>query len=296
MDDLKEYLVTEFVEEYEDGFLSRPEMERRIVGVLGDEAEAYLRSVPMNSVEPQPPAVPPSSQAADFDDLVDVTTVTIPVEGGELSAYFARPKGGGTVPGVIAVHENRGLTPHIKFCARKLASAGYAVLAPDLLSRAGGTDSFAEPADAIAAIGQSDSGQNVEDLLTALTWLGEQDGVDGERLAATGWCWGGANAWRLATRAGSRIRAAVPWYGPVPSEGWEGIEAPVFAIYGELDERVNAGLPTAVETMTELGKPFENKVYPGAQHAFNNDTAERYNEEQAKLAWQDMLDFLSANV
>ena len=102
---------------------------------------------------------------------------------------------------------------------------------------------------------------------------------------------------RVATLAGTRIRAAVPWYGPNPPSGVENIAAPVFAIYGEQDERINAGIDKITQDMSAAGKSFEKKIYPGAQHAFNNDTnAERYNAEQAPIAWADMLAFFKQHL
>jgi carboxymethylenebutenolidase len=98
----------------------------------------------------------------------------------------------------------------------------------------------------------------------------------------------------VSTQAGSRIRAAVPWYGPHPPEGVENIAAPVFAIYGELDQRINAGIEMISRQMQSHGKPFTHTIYPGAQHAFNNDTnPERYHPEQARIAWTAMLEFFA---
>src|SRR5438445_659392 len=105
---------------------------------------------------------------------------------------------------------------------------------------------------------------------------------------------GGGYTWRVTTQAGTRLRAAVPWYGPNPPSGVATIGAPVFAIYGALDQRINAGIDAIVREMASGGKPFEHKIYPNAQHAFNNDAnPERYNPEQAKVAWDDMLRFFA---
>jgi carboxymethylenebutenolidase len=224
---------------------------------------------------------------------IQTADVSIPIPGGQLLGYLARPEGDGSRGAVLAIHENRGLVDHIKDCARRLAAAGYVALAPDLLSREGGTGAFRETADATAALGKADANQNTQDLLAALDWLAQQPGVDGSRLAVTGWCMGGGYTWRVATQAGSRIKAAVPWYGPNPPSDADKIAAPVFAIYGALDERINAGIPAISELMWKNNKPFALRVYPNAQHAFNNDqNPERYNAEQAPIAWNDMLYFL----
>jgi carboxymethylenebutenolidase len=296
MNDLQAYLVSEFIEEYEDGALSRDDLVRRVRGMIGDdEAERVLRDVPMRSgpTRPRVAALLPIKGGADLETM----DVQIALGDGELSGYLARPDEAGSFPAIVIIHENRGLVEHTKDCARRLAAEGYVVLAPDLLSRQGGTSAFPDPNDAIAALGQSDPERNARDLVAALDWLSNQPDVDGGRLAVTGWCLGGGYTWRVATLAGARIRAAVPWYGPNPPSGVENIAAPVFAIYGELDERINAGIDNITQQMSAAGKQFEKKIYPNAPHAFNNDTnAERYNAEQAPIAWADMLAFFDKHL
>jgi carboxymethylenebutenolidase len=296
MEDLKHYLVTEFIEEYEDGALDRLSLERRVVGILGVEhAARLLENVPVRPgrARSHPPARAPIQGGAGLS----ASDVRIPLEGATLWGYCVRPDDARRLPGIVAIHENRGLVEHIKDCVRRLTSPGYVVLAPDLLSRRGGTGRFADTNDAIAALGQSDPQQNTRDLVAALDWLAGQPGVDGGRLGVTGWCMGGGYAWRVAAQAGSRIRAVVPWYGPNPPEGVENIAAPVFAIYGESDSRINAGIETIDRQMHTHGKSFAYKIYPGAQHAFNNDTnPERYHPEQARIAWTDMLGFFARHL
>jgi carboxymethylenebutenolidase len=293
MHDMQHYVATEFVEDYEDGLLTRADLERRVIGVLGPaEATTLLAGVPVLARRPRRRMAPPPPMQGGAG--VETTDVTIPVDGGELRAYLARPEGSGRLPAVVAIHENRGLVDHTKDCARRLAAAGYVALAPDLLSRQGGTTAVE---DATAALGKSDPNQNTQDLIAALDWLAQNPYVDGSRLAVTGWCMGGGYTWRVATQAGSRIKAAVPWYGPNPPSDAEKIQAPVFAIYGALDERINAGIPAISELMWKNDKTFALKVYPGAQHAFNNDqNPERHNAQQAPIAWKDMLYFLEEYV
>jgi carboxymethylenebutenolidase len=238
---------------------------------------------------------PPRGERPALPAGLDASDVRIPLADGVLLGYLVRPDDPRR-PALVAIHENKGLVEHIKDCARRLASAGYIVLAPDLLSRVGGTQVFPDPNDAIAALGRSDPQQNTRDLVASLDWFAGQSGVDGSRLGVTGWCMGGGYTWRVATQACSRIRAAVPWYGPNPPDGVENIAAPVFAIYGELDRRINAGIEAITREMQTHGKPFSHKIYPGAQHAFNNDTnPERFHREQARIAWNDMLEFFARN-
>ncbi len=296
MHDMQRYLVTELIEEYEDGALDRVSLERRIAGILGpEEAAGVLADVPARSGATRPRLVVagPIHGGAGLSGK----DVRVPLTDGELRGHLVRPDDTDQRPAMVAIHENRGLVEHIRDCASRLASAGYVVFAPDLLSRRGGSEKFPDAGDAIAALGQSDPQQNTRDLVTALDWLAGQRGVDRSRLGVTGWCMGGGYTWRVATQAGDRIRAAVPWYGPNPPDGVERIAAPVFAIYGELDQRINAGIDAIAGQMKAQGKPFSYKIYAGAQHAFNNDTnAERYHPTQARIAWNDMLEFFSQHL
>ncbi|SRR5712692_7370640 len=294
MHDMQRYLVDEFVEDYEDGLLGRADLERRIASMLGSaEAASVLAAVPVRPgrARRRRAAVPrPMAGGAGIEGQ----DVRIPVDGAELQGYLARPSEPGRYPGIVAIHENRGLVEHTRDCARRLAGEGYVVLAPDLLSRQGGT---AQSDDATAALGKTDPEQNTRDIVAGLDWLAQQPNVDGSRLGVTGWCMGGGYTWRTVTQAGDRLKAAVPWYGPNPPQGVENIKAPVFAIYGELDERINAGIDNITQQMQQQGKAFDKKIYPNSQHAFNNDTnAERYNAEQAKIAWNDMLQFFARHL
>ncbi len=298
MSSFQDYVVEESIEEYQSGAISRGDLERRVLGALGDaEGRRVLAGVPARAAASRPrrAAAPrPIGGGAG----VETQDVRVPVQGAELLGYLARPEGAGPFPAILAIHENRGLVDHIKDCARRLAGAGYVALAPDLLSRQGGTAAkFSDPNDAIAALGQSDPEQNTRDLVAALDWLAQQPYVDRNRLAVTGWCMGGGYTWRVVTQAGSRLKAAVPWYGPNPPGDVDKIQAPVFAIYGELDQRINAGIDAITQQMQQNGKQFEKKIYPNAQHAFNNDqNPERYNAEQAPIAWNDMLQFLDRHL
>lgn len=339
--DMKQYLVTEFLEEYENGTLSWEDLRQRVVGILGAEeggrvlqwvtrrraggagaaagtfSGAAISGVAGRAAAGQGgagqagvgqaavgqggagPAVAGQGvvgQGVVGQDVVG-QQVRIALPDGELLGYLARPSGEGRFPGILAIHENQGLVEHIKDCARRLAAQGYVVLAPDLLSRQGGTARFSNPNDAIAALGQANPEQNTRDLIAAIDWLAAQPGVQGDRIGVTGWCMGGGYAWRVATEAGNRVRAVVPWYGPNPPSGVENIQAPVFAIYGGLDQRINAGIAAIADLMAKHGKAFAMQIYPNAQHAFNNDTRpDRYNPEQARFAWADMLAFFERHL
>ncbi len=287
MSDLKDYIREEIEEEQRLGYLSQAEGERRI-GLLASGPQAAAGAARSASTGPA------SAVAAD-DSRITVSTVEFPAERGPVSGYLARPASAGPAPAVLVIHENKGLVPYIESVARRLAIAGYVALAPDLLSRAGGTKSFADPAEATAALGKITPQELVADLRAALSYLRGLDHVNGSAVAALGFCFGGGLTWRLATED-SRLSGAIPFYGPIPPlDAVPGITAPVFAVYGELDERITSKLPVIEEAMRSEGKDFDKTVYQGAQHAFHNDTnPDRYNPEAAEQAWAATLEHLAA--
>jgi carboxymethylenebutenolidase len=205
-------------------------------------------------------------------------------------AYLARPAAAGSYAAVLVCHENRGLTPHIGDVARRFAKAGYVALALDLLSREGGTANLDR--DQIPGL-LTDAGaeRHVGDFMAGFNYLQGLDYVEGSRIGMTGYCFGGGITWRCAT-AIPELKAAVPFYGPAPElDQVPNIKAAVFGVYAEQDERINAGKDGLEQALKEAGITHQVKVYPGVNHAFHNDTGERYNEAQATQAWQDTLDW-----
>ena len=166
-----------------------------------------------------------------------VTAVEIPADGVQLKAHLARPKGVTNAPGVVVIHENRGLAPNIRDVADGLASSGYIAVAPDLLSRDGGTDSIE---DIPAMLGDIPRERFSGDALAAVRYLKAMPEVT--RIGIIGFCFGGGITWRVATES-SDVAAAVPCYGSNPPlEQVPNIKAAVYAVYGALDERINAGI------------------------------------------------------
>jgi carboxymethylenebutenolidase len=228
------------------------------------------------------------------ESAVDAETVAVPGAAGELQAYLARPRGGeGSAPAVVVVHENKGLVPYITDVARRLAAAGFVAVAPDLLSRLGGTGAFPTQEEVIAALKTIDEADVVADVRAVVAWAAEQQGVDGRRIAVLGFCYGGGIAWRTATQE-PRLAAAVPFYGPIPDlDAVPAITAPVFAVYGETDQRITSMLPAIREAMERHGKDFEALVLEGAGHAFHNDTnPDRYHPDAARRAEEAAVDWL----
>lgn len=236
----------------------------------------------------------PGDPAVYVDDpsVVD-ERVTLPSGGIDYQAYVARPAQGGRAPAVLVIHENKGLVPYIENVARRLASEGYVAVAPDLLSRVGGTASFEGPDDVIKALGEISGDDIVTDVRAVLSGVVELDYVDSDRVGILGFCYGGGVTWRSLTKE-PRFRAGVPFYGPIPDlDAVPDIQAPVLAVYGELDERITSNLPTIQEAMSKHGKTFEPVVFPSAQHAFHNDTnPDRYNAEAAGKAWEQAVRWL----
>ena len=210
--------------------------------------------------------------------------------GTRVSGTLARLKGGGKRPAVIVIHENRGLNPHIRDVARRLAVEGFLALAPDALSPLGGT-----PADEDKArdmIGTLDRNETLARFAAAVPFLAGHAESTG-KVGAVGFCWGGGVVNRLAAAATS-LAAAVAYYGQtLPAEEVPRITAALLLHYAGKDERINAGIPAYEAALKQHARPYELFVYEGAQHAFNNDTnAARYDKAASDLAWGRTLDFL----
>jgi carboxymethylenebutenolidase len=207
-----------------------------------------------------------------------------------IAAYLAQPAGAGTYPGVIVIHENRGLTDHIRDVARRLAKAGYVALAPDLASRAGGTAKVGSQIQGFFANAKPED--LVKDLNAGVDFLARQQGVQADKYGTVGFCFGGAYVLRLAA-ANPKIAAAVCYYGvtPEPASQMSATNAAILGQYGANDQRVDATIPALEQVMQQSGKTFEKHIYEGAGHAFNNDTGQNYNQEAAVAAWQATLDW-----
>jgi carboxymethylenebutenolidase len=212
----------------------------------------------------------------------------------ELSGYLARPAADGKYPAVVVVHENRGLNPHIKDVARRLAVAGNVALAVDLLSPLGGTPADQDKArDMIGTLKPEDVTSWAQGAVAYLHTAPSSNG----KVGAVGFCWGGGVIGRLAV-AEPTLDAAVVYYGQQPpAEDVPKIKAPLLLNYAGLDERIDAGIPAFEDALKKNGKEYTLYMYEGANHAFNNDTnAARYNKAAAELAWERTLAFLQKHL
>ena len=213
-----------------------------------------------------------------------------PQGNGEIKGYFVRPaNASGKLPGVLVIHENRGLNPYIEDVARRLGTIGYMAFAPDGLTSVGGYPGDEEKAAAM--FGPVDKPKMTEDFVASARWLKGRADCTG-KIGAVGFCFGGSMVNTLAVRLGADLAAAVPFYGGQPSAAdTANIKAPMLLHYAGLDTRVNAGWPAFEEALKANHINYAGYVYEGANHGFHNDTTPRYDEAAAKLAWQRTTDF-----
>ncbi|WP_157017081.1 YghX family hydrolase [Mesorhizobium xinjiangense] len=224
----------------------------------------------------------------DPDITPDWITYPSPEGHGEVRAYLVRPNGVDGAPGVVVVHENRGLNPYIRDVARRVAKAGFIALAPDGLTTMGGYPGNDEEGRALQQ--QVDGEKLMNDFLAAVEFLMAHDAVSG-KVGITGFCYGGGVA-NAAAVAYPELGAAVPFYGRQPNPAdVPRIQAPLLLQYAELDTRINEGWPAYEAALEEHGKTYEAHIYPGVNHGFHNDSTPRYDEEAAELAWQRTIDW-----
>ncbi|MFT4001824.1 MAG: dienelactone hydrolase family protein [Rhizobium sp.] len=228
--------------------------------------------------------------AAD-DGRLEAKDVTFAGSKGEMKGYLVRPKAAtGKLGGVIVIHENRGLNPHIRDVARRMALEGFVALAPDFLSPLGGTPDDEDKArDMFANLDPALTAANAE---ASLAYLAKADGANG-KVGAVGFCWGGGLVNRFAT-VSPELKAGVAYYGAQPpASDVPKIKAALLLHYAGLDDRINAGIDAYRKELQAGGKTFEIFVYDGVNHAFNNDTsAARYDRKAADLAWGRTVEFL----
>jgi carboxymethylenebutenolidase len=210
-----------------------------------------------------------------------------PKGAGEMRGYFARPAAiDHRLPGVVVIHENRGLNPYVEDVARRLAAAGFIAFAPDALWPLGGYPGNDD--DGRTMQRQRDRAEMVEDFIAAVEFLQDHPDSNGS-VGSVGFCFGGSMSGTLAYRVAD-LDAAVMFYGGHPSaEDTTKIQAPLMIHHGELDERVNAGWPAFEEALQANDVDYVEYMYPDANHGFHNDTTPRYDEAAAKLAWERTL-------
>ncbi|HZS65351.1 MAG TPA: dienelactone hydrolase family protein [Xanthobacteraceae bacterium] len=274
--------IFDLYDRFTHGYINRRDFLDRLSVVVGSSAAATATLSLLQNDYAKAETVPAN------DPRLISETVSYDGPGGKMSGYLVRLKDKGKRPAVLVIHENRGLNPHIEDIARRLALAGYLALAVDLLSPMGGTPKDQDQGrDMIAKLNLDETEKNAAAGVTFLKKHPESTG----KVGAVGFCWGGAMMNRLAATSPD-LDAAVVYYGrPVPADRVAAIKAPLLLHYAENDNSVNPGVPAYEEALKANHKVYEKFTYPGTQHAFNNDTGNRYNKEQATIAWDRTLAF-----
>lgn len=282
--------LLELYDYYAHGKITKREFMNRAAkfAVGGVTAAALLRELS--------PDYALAQQVAPDDPDIETSRITYPSPNGhgEVNAYLVRPAGAsGKLPGVLVIHENRGLNPYIEDVARRFGKAGFMALAPDGLTSVGGYP------------GNDDEGRELQrsvdpekllnDFFAGFEYLVNRDDSTGQ-VGAVGFCYGGGVVNAIAV-AYPELAAGVPFYGRQPStEDVAAIEAPLLLQYAELDERINAGWPAYEEALKAAGKTYTAHMYPGVNHGFHNDTTPRYDEEAAKLAEDRTIAFFEEHL
>jgi carboxymethylenebutenolidase len=223
------------------------------------------------------------------DARLDTATIQYPGETGRVSAYLAKPKGDSKHPGIIVIHENKGLRPHIRDVTRRVALEGFMVIAPDALSPLGGSPGDSDKAR--SRMRELDSQSTVKNYVAAVKYLKTHPQTTG-KVGCMGFCWGGGVTNQVAVLSAD-LSAAVPFYGRQPKpEDVPKIKASLLCHYGELDKRINEGIEAFEAALKANSVKYKIFVYEGAKHAFFNDTRpDRYHPEAAKLAWKRTIAF-----
>jgi len=219
----------------------------------------------------------------------EIISYESPKGGGNIKGQLSRPAGNKKkLPGIIVVHENRGLNPHIADVGRRAALEGFISLAPDALTPLGGYPGNDD--DGRTMQSKRDRNEMLEDFIAAFEYLESHPECDGN-IGVVGFCFGGWISNMMAVKV-ANLKAAVPFYGGQPSEEETAqIKAPLLLHYAELDTRVNAGWPAYEQALKKYNKEYIAYVYPGVNHGFHNDTTPRYDEAAAKLAWKRTISF-----
>lgn len=297
----EKYLIEEVGIDYADGLIGRREALRRLglMGVGTMAASSLLAACAQESPTPTATATTarPTATATDTPDptanAVATEDITFSGPNGEIFGAYAaaeNPQGA-----VLIIHENRGLKDHFKNIAGRLARDGFSALAIDLLSEEGGTAALIDDAQAMAALGDASQERFLEDMRAGLDEL-ERRNPDAE-LGIVGFCFGGGQVWSLLDAGEPRLAAAAPFYGTPPDDAdFSESEAAVLAVYGELDDRVNATRPAAEQALEEAGLEYKVLSYEGADHAFFNDTGPRYNGRAATDAYRELIDWFETHL
>ncbi len=310
------YLIEEFADEYHENHLDRRNLLKKVLLVTGSIPVTALVLTTLGCGSPKtneqrvtatsspaaaaatPTAARPSPAPTNVtqagatvlptDPAIEVSDIRFRGPASDILAYLAKPRGNGPLPAVMVIHENRGLVEHIKDVARRYAKEGFAAFAIDLVSRNGGTKADAN--ENTGFLGRANPDDLVADLVATVGYMKVQPFVKPSALGVTGFCFGGGYTFEAAV-ASPDIKAAVPYYGPVSRvlDNLPKTNAAILAMYGGNDARITGQAPSVEEKLKGAGKTVEVKIFPGANHAFFNDTGANYNQAAASEAWPQTL-------
>ena len=279
---LSDRRVVELYDSFTHGQIDRRSFLDRLTEIAGSTAAALALLPLLQNDYARAETVAPG------DSRLTIETARYDAAGAPMSGYLARLKGDARRPAVIVIHENRGLNPHIEDIARRLALEGFLAFAVDALSPLGGTPKDEDRArDMIATL---DAGETAQRIAAAVPFLAAHQGATGA-VGAVGFCWGGGIVNRIAVLSPD-LKAGVAYYGAQVAAGdVPRIHTALLLHYAGLDSRINAGIPAYEDALKAAGKTFTVYVYPGVNHAFNNDTTSRYDKAAADLAWGRTIAF-----
>jgi len=280
--------ITNTTDECEDKRMERRDFLKRAAHLTGRTTVAYAFLAQLEDHSVVAEVVPRD------DPRLHTEYITYPGQTGNVRASLARPKGDKKLPGVIVIHENRGLQPHIEDVARRVALKGFIAIAPDALSPLGGTPKDVN--EARSKIRKLDREATVKNFVAAVKYLKTHPQSTG-KVGCMGFCWGGGMTNQVTVHSPD-LNAAVPFYGSQPgSEDVPKIKAAMLIHYAGMDKRINAGIEAFEAALKKASIDYKIYMYEGAGHAFFNDSNEsRYHKEAAELAWKRTIEFFNAKL
>jgi carboxymethylenebutenolidase len=293
---------------YVDGGVNRRDLLRRLARLAGGSAAAAVILESEGLAQVQPPANADDLRVSENDPAIEWRNVSFPGQSGQVLGLlaaprvFSRPGRGrtspvnGPQPAVIVIHENRGLTEHIRDVTRRMAKAGFVALGLDLLSRQGGTGAFADDTARGAAYGRTLQTERHEDMMSAVQYLRTLDNVVSTRIGAIGFCAGGGNIYYSVYNRWP-IQAAVPFYGTIPNPlPAEPVTTPLMCIYSDNDRGQAGRISELTGSLVAARVTFGVHLYKGTNHAFFNDTGAVFDRTAAIDAWGKTIDFLDRHL
>lgn len=277
--------IINLYKEYTDGSLDRREFLKRLAVLSGGTSAAYSLLSQLETKVAMAEVIPKDHPR------LHTETVLYLGQTGDIRAYWARPKGKEELPGVIVIHENRGLQPHIEDVTRRVALEGFLAIAPDALSPLGGTPEDSN--EARSRLRELDTQDIIKNFVAAVQYLKTHPLSTG-KVGCTGFCWGGGVTNQVAVHSPDLL-AAVPYYGSQPAaEDVPKIKASLLLHYAGLDKRINMGIKAFEAALKKASVDYKIYMYEGAGHAFFNDTSEsRYHKAAAQLAWKRTIEFFN---